>query len=119
MNQQAKSIQILIKLEENLKNLNQNMNETPATTTTTTTTSVKLPDLSSTMTNISNKKPSIIISSNINSRAAIMNNNDLNDCIAADAVSTTTTTSELTADLSEDEQINYYDEYDYNSSNDN
>jgi hypothetical protein len=125
MNQQAKSIQILIKLEENLKNLNQYMNETPATipattTTTTTTTSVKLPDLSRTMNNISNKKPSIIISSNVNSRAAaIMNNNDLNDCIAADAVSTTTTTSELTADLSEDEQINYYDEYDYNSSNDN
>ncbi len=114
MSQQAKSIQILIKLEENLKNLNQNMNETPAAATTTA--SVKLPDLSSTMANISNKKPSIIISSN---RAAQINNNDLNDCIAADAVSTTTTTSELTADLSEDEQINYYDEYDYNSSNDN
>jgi hypothetical protein len=49
------------------------MNETPAAATTTA--SVKLPDLSSTMANISNKKPSIIISSN---RAAQINNNDLN-----------------------------------------
>jgi len=115
ISQQAKSLQIIIKLEEYLKKLNQNI-----TTNETVTTVAKLPDLSSTM-----KKPSIVISTSNNNNRITMNelnnnnNNNNNDFIAADAVSTTTTTSELTADLSEDEQINYYDDYDYNSSNDN
>lgn len=102
--QHANSIQILIKLEEYLNKLNRNLNESSA----------KLPDLKSTMSSIAKKQPSIGSSL---SRVSRDFSNHLIDSVA-DAVSTTTT-SELTADLSEDEQINYYDEYDYDSSNDN
>jgi Rho guanine nucleotide exchange factor 12 len=103
--QHANSIQIIVKLEEYLNKLNRNLNESSA----------KLPDLKSTMsTSITKKQPSIGSSL---SRVSRDFSNNLTDSVA-DAVSTTTT-SELTADLSEDEQINYYDEYDYNSSNDN
>lgn len=126
--QQDKSVQILIKLEDYLNKIyrhivlpkiDEKSNLNVSSSTVTMTTPVAVPVLNSTNSTSSSNKPELDDGKYIKKQPPIGTSLNVkeNDSVA-DAVSTTTT-SELTADLSEDEQINYYDDYDYNSSTDN